>query len=132
MDDIWKPKRLSAEPIASIEEIIEWLKKHQQYSPLVGTCFCTTRALKLTEEQTFAFLAYHAVRLYDAELKSFFQWLGDKQKFHEDLGEGDKRTDAFKLNHNSRALAFLEVRAELKHRLAVQKQAVLEQMQKSV
>lgn len=65
----------------------------------------------------------------DAELKSFLEWLEAKQKSHEELGDADKRTDAFKLNHASRALAFLEIRAELKARLAAQKQAALEKLQ---
>ena len=64
----------------------------------------------------------------DAELKSFLEWLESKQKFHEDLSDSDKRTDAFKLNHSSRALAFLEVRAEIKSRLADQKQSALEKL----
>jgi len=66
----------------------------------------------------------------DTELKSFLEWLSERQKFHEDMTDSDKRTDAFKLNHTSRALAFLEVRAELKSRLALQKQAALEQLSK--
>jgi hypothetical protein len=64
----------------------------------------------------------------DAELKSILEWLDEKQKQHEDLAANTKATDAFRLNHESRALAFLEVRAELKGRLALQKQQALEKL----
>lgn len=64
----------------------------------------------------------------DTELKQFLEWLTEKQKLHEELADSDKRTDAFKLNHASRALAFLEVRAELRERLATQKQEAIERL----
>jgi hypothetical protein len=69
------------------------------------------------------------VKMSDAELKAFLEWLDSKQKQHEELSDRNfKASDAFKLNHESRALAFLEVRAELKGRLALQKQQALEKL----
>ena len=50
------------------------------------------------------------------QLYEFMRWLLLKQKQHEELGGDESRTEAFRLNHQSRALGFLEVLAEIKIR----------------
>jgi hypothetical protein len=71
-----EPRNMTAEfqeKVKDIDGMIRRLSEHSIDSPLIGACFRTARALNLNREQTFAFLAYHAVRLYeqmlDAELE---------------------------------------------------------------
>ncbi|HXJ14097.1 MAG TPA: hypothetical protein VNH19_17615 [Candidatus Limnocylindrales bacterium] len=66
MKDFWKPKRLPEFLESnSIDELIERLDKHQYDSQLIHTCFVVARQRNLNREQTYALLAYHAVRLYE-------------------------------------------------------------------
>lgn len=49
------------------------------------------------------------------QISAFEGWLKDKQEEHEKLAKAG--TEAYKLNHGSRALAFLEARSELRNRI---------------
>lgn len=52
------------------------------------------------------------------QVESFLAWLKTQQTFHEGLASGKQAATAYGLNHQSRAVAFLDAATELRIRLA--------------
>lgn len=50
------------------------------------------------------------------QVQQLLDWLKQKEKFHRELADTPRHSDAYQLNHDSRSLAFYEVYAEIRLR----------------